>query len=78
MIMIIMITLVLLFLWLLTGELGFFIWRRKIFEISKPKLATEYAMLNMKSLAYRNRFRLIGPIGLFYILNYYKKNNIKG
>ena len=70
------IAVLLLSLWLLIGNHGFLIWRKKIFELYKPKLATDCVMLNMKLLSCKNRFRLAGLAGLIYALNYRK--NIRG
>ena len=74
MFMVILITIALLILWDLTGQFGFYIWRTKIIDMYKPKLATKHLMLNMRLSIYKSRFRLAGPVGLSYALNHYKKN----
>lgn len=59
-------TLILLFIWDLLGQLGFSIWRENniIIYNSLEKLST-----------YKIRFRLAGPAGLAYALNRIKAEN---
>lgn len=66
----IIITILLLVIWFLIGELGFFIWQVKIFDTYNPKPGAEYVELKTTTLACRNRFRLTGLVGLIYALNY--------
>lgn len=65
-----LIALLLLISWLEVGKIGFKIYHKKLLKANKSKLATAHMFLNMQILLLKNRFVILGPIGLFYALKY--------